>query len=143
MKTYKEIIKKSILSWVVFWLTLFWVVYAANITTITTQTINSWDVIWAWWFQSVNDKLNNIPSCSSTVQIPIVNQINSRWSSRMFTNNDENCNWPDSVNLSFTCPLAAQNFTCTDVKNIHASNAQTWVKRSVTCNYSYKTICVN
>jgi len=41
----------------VFWLTLIWVVYAASITSVTTQTINSGDSITANWYQSVNDKL--------------------------------------------------------------------------------------
>ena len=53
-------LKKPIISWTAFWLTVLWVAYAATtITTVSSQTINSWDTIWQWWFQSVNDKLLN------------------------------------------------------------------------------------
>ena len=50
-----------------FWLAFFWAVYAANtITSVTSQTISSWDSIWAGWYQSVNDKLLNTYSKSET-----------------------------------------------------------------------------
>ncbi len=48
---------KTMYTAVIFWITLFWVVYAANIITVTTQTISTWDSIWAGWYQSVNDRL--------------------------------------------------------------------------------------
>jgi len=63
---YKEIIRKSIISWIVFWLTLFWVAYAAHtINWIRNQTINTWDVIWKSWFQAVNDSLKAATICNS------------------------------------------------------------------------------
>ena len=36
------------------------IVYAATITTLTTQTINSGDNIWPGWYQAVNDKVNSL-----------------------------------------------------------------------------------
>jgi hypothetical protein len=59
MKKYIDTIKKFLLWWIVFWLTALWVAYAANIiTSVTTQTINSWDTISQSWYQDVNDKLS-------------------------------------------------------------------------------------
>ncbi len=55
----KKTIGKSFVWALVFWITLFWVVYAANIITVTTQTISTWDSIGAGWYQSVNDKVIN------------------------------------------------------------------------------------
>jgi len=46
---------KTIYTWVLFWITVLLVVYAENITQVTTQTINTWDTIWSWWYQDVND----------------------------------------------------------------------------------------
>ncbi len=62
-------LKKSIITWLWFSITVFWVVYAASITTVTTQTINSWDSIGSGWFQSVNDKLSNIFSSNWNIGI--------------------------------------------------------------------------
>lgn len=58
MKKYIETIKKSILWWIVFWISMLWVVYAANISSVT-QTINTWDTISKDWYNDVNNKLNN------------------------------------------------------------------------------------
>ncbi len=57
---YKEIIKKSFIWGLVFAITAFWVVYAANITSVKTQSINSWDIMGKGWFQDVNDSI--VPS---------------------------------------------------------------------------------
>lgn len=58
-----NIILKQALHWISIWvffmLTVFWIVYAATIVNVTTQTINSGDTIWAWWYQDVNDQLSN------------------------------------------------------------------------------------
>lgn len=66
MKKLKKKILNWLLSWASFWVALFWVVYAANIITVTTQTISTWDSIWAGWYQSVNDKLLDVYSKSET-----------------------------------------------------------------------------
>ncbi len=45
------------------------IVYAATISTVTTQTINSGDNIWPGWYQAVNDKLSDtttIYQCPNT-----------------------------------------------------------------------------
>ncbi len=55
MTNYKETIKKSFIWGLVFAITAFWVVYAANITSVQSQTINSWDIMGKGWFQDVND----------------------------------------------------------------------------------------
>jgi len=60
MKNYKETIKKSFIWGLVFAITAFWVVYAANITSVQSQTINSWDIMGKGWFQDVNDSI--VPS---------------------------------------------------------------------------------
>lgn len=58
-----NIILKQALHWISIWiffvLTVFWIVYAATIVNVTTQTINSGDTIWAGWYQDVNDQLSN------------------------------------------------------------------------------------
>ena len=66
MKKLKKKIINWLLSWASFWVALFWVVYAANIITVTTQTISTWDSIWAGWYQSVNDKLLDVYSKGET-----------------------------------------------------------------------------
>ena len=66
MKKLKKKIINWLLSWASFWVALFWVVYAANIITVTTQTISTWASIWAGWYQSVNDKLLDVYSKSET-----------------------------------------------------------------------------
>jgi len=59
-KALSKLLWRSFLSAFVFWITIAWVVFAANtIISVTTQTISSWDSIWAGWYQSVNDKLVN------------------------------------------------------------------------------------
>ena len=45
--------------WLFSWLTVFWVAYAASITS-TTDTVSSGDSITANWYQDVNDKLGGI-----------------------------------------------------------------------------------
>ena len=62
-------IKNSFLWALVFWITLFGVVYAANIITVTTQTISTWDSIWAGWYQSVNDKVLSLESTKADTSV--------------------------------------------------------------------------
>jgi len=58
MKKLLKQTSKTLFNWTIFWIAFIAVVYAANtITTVTNQTINSGDSIWAGWYQSVNDKL--------------------------------------------------------------------------------------
>jgi len=60
MKNYIDTIKKALLFWLIAWISMLWVVYAANIiSSVTTQTINTWDTISQSWYQDVNDKLKN------------------------------------------------------------------------------------
>ncbi len=72
----KKTIQKSFVWALVFWITLFWVVYAANIISVTTQTISTWDSIGAGWYQSVNDKIVN--SYTKTEVDTMINEINSK-----------------------------------------------------------------
>jgi len=61
MKNYIDTIKKALLFWLIAWIAMLWVVYAANIiSSVTTQTINTWDTISQSWYQDVNDKLSDV-----------------------------------------------------------------------------------
>ena len=58
MKKYINTFKKSIIAWITFSLTVFWMVYAVDfISSVKTQQIPSWSIMWEWWYQDVNDKL--------------------------------------------------------------------------------------
>jgi hypothetical protein len=76
MEKYIEIIKKALIFWWVAWIVMFWAVYASNIiTSITSQTINSWDTISQSWYQDVNDKLSIVTVCNNWN----VWKINNNW----------------------------------------------------------------
>ena len=50
---------KGMVFWLFSWLTVFWVAYAASITS-TTDTVSSGDSITANWYQDVNNKLGGL-----------------------------------------------------------------------------------
>mgnify|MGYP003999274715 CR=1 FL=1 len=59
---------KGMVFWLFSWLTVFWVAYAASITS-TTDTVSSGDSITANWYQDVNNKLGGINVSSGNVGI--------------------------------------------------------------------------
>ena len=69
-------LKKWTLTAVAFWVTIFWMVYAANIISVTTQTISTGDSIGAGWYQAVNDKLLNTYSKSD---VYTKTEVNGKW----------------------------------------------------------------
>ena len=69
-------LKKWTLTAVAFWVTIFWMVYAANIISVTTQTISSGDSIGAGWYQAVNDKLLNT---YSKTDVYTKTEVNGKW----------------------------------------------------------------
>lgn len=87
MKKYIETIKKSFISALVFWITLFWITYAVNIVSYT-ETANPWDTLTADWANSIKTIL---PIDSSKIV-------------------DESITWNDILNSSITsAELAPQS----------------------------------
>ncbi len=55
-----NLIKRSVVSSLVFFITLFSIAFAATSITSITQTVNSGDSITATWYQAVNDTLSSL-----------------------------------------------------------------------------------
>ncbi len=126
-----------------FWVTLFWVVYAANIISVTTQTISTWDSIWAGWYQSVNDKLLNtytkteVDTNFSLKNSPIVDNTSTCTSSIAGTlryNNNilQICN-SNAWSTIYKPPLSASGGSVTT----YSYNGDTYQVHTFTSNWTF------
>ena len=90
---YTETIKKSLISGLVFWLTMFWVVYAVNTISSITNWINTvdWDIISENWYKEVSQKLIDLETGTVVWAWPEWNYcvLQAWWSCPSWFNSEE------------------------------------------------------